>query len=267
MQSSILLDCFFIHIIVKFNKERSDFMKESTILSRLGAYIVDIFIVGFVIFLITKIITSAVKLPEFSTDIINTMPSNVKDVYDALKASNGSVSFTDLYLECYMKGGEIKKAFLSWLTTSDISSYYSELQSKTWTILSLEIVTSLILYALYFVVLPCFWDKQTVGRLLLKVKVVKLDDSACSWGQFLTRDIIGSYVLQILNVCCGLHLILNIIFVLSRNKTLGDMISGTHLVSTNQVESNIVEKSNTTFVRPERVSDDDIEIIVDDKND
>ncbi len=245
-------------------------MNESKLLARLGAYIVDMFIVGFVLFLISKIITSAIKVPEMGEDVINSMPDAIRTLYDTLLAKNGSVTFNDLYLEAYTNNQ--MNQLLNWLQSAEASSYYTALTSAYLKISIISLIFAVIIYFAYFALLPYFWEKQTVGRLILKVKVVKLDNTKATLGNFVVRDLVGTLLLSVINCCCGLHLILNLIFVLSKNRTIGDMISGTHLVSTNEKEE-VLEEDGTinynanSLSRPQKVSDDDIEIVIDEKND
>lgn len=246
-------------------------MPQSKILARLGAFIIDFFIVFFIIFIISQILSNVVKMPELTSEIISTMPEDVRAVYDSLIEKNASAGITDLYVEISHSSTETAESFIKWLSSDSITSYTRELNSAMLKIVWTEIISVIVIYILYFALLPYLWDKQTVGRLILKVKVVTdVNDEKPTFINFIVRDLIGTCLLSVLNVCCGLHLILNIIFVLTRNKTIGDMISGTHLVSTNVKEETINDENNNieyqknNFVPREKVKDEDIEIVIDD---
>lgn len=243
-------------------------MPQSKILARLGAYIIDIFIVAFVIFIISQILSNIVKMPELTSDVISTMPTDVRAVYDSLISKNADATITDLYIEISHSSTETASSFVKWLGSDDILSYTKELNSAMLKIVWTEVISVILIFTLYFAILPYFWDKQTVGRLILKVKVVReIDDEKPTLMNFIVRDVVGSCLLKVINVCCGLHFILNIIFVLSKNKTIGDMISGTYLVSTNSnevIEDNENNPQENNFIPREKVKDEDIEIVIDD---
>lgn len=243
-------------------------MPQSKILARLGAYIIDIFIVAFVIFIISQILSNIVKMPELTSDVISTMPTDVRAVYDSLISKNADVTITDLYIEISHSSTETASSFVKWLGSDDILSYTKELNSAMLKIVWTEVISVILIFTLYFAILPYFWDKQTVGRLILKVKVVReIDGEKPTLMNFIVRDVVGSCLLKVMNVCCGLHFILNIIFVLSKNKTIGDMISGTYLVSTNSnevIEDNENNPQENNFIPREKVKDEDIEIVIDD---
>jgi len=242
-------------------------MPQSKILARLGAYIIDIFIVAFVIFIISQILSNIVKMPELTNEIISTMPSDVRAVYDSLILNNPDATITDLYIEISHSSTETATSFVTWLSSDSIISYTNELNSAIFKIVWTLVISIIVIYILYFAILPYFWDKQTVGRLILKVKVVReIDDEKPTLMNFLVRDVVGSCLLSVINVCCGLHFILNIVFVLSRNQTLGDMISGTRLVSTNSNEvvgDNENNPQENNFIPREKVKDEDIQIVID----
>ena len=81
--------------------------------------------------------------------------------------------------------------------------------------LAVEIIVQMICASLvfvgYLIVLPRFWSKQTLGRLLSKTKVVMIDDKPLTLRASILREFIGSYLLY---YCVGtISFIITIIFL------------------------------------------------------
>ncbi len=89
----------------------------------------------------------------------------------------------------------------------------------------------LVAFFLYFVVLPYFWDKQTIGRLVTKTKVLYLNEKP-SFGKIALREVVGTYLITIqLIVCCCIPGFINLVFLLGQENTvIADKIAGTTFV-------------------------------------
>ncbi|WP_044403761.1 RDD family protein [Lacinutrix sp. Hel_I_90] len=80
---------------------------------------------------------------------------------------------------------------------------------------------------LYYVLLETFWNGQTVGKHLIKIKVVKLDGSKPGFGNYFVR-----WILRIVDVVItsgGLAVL--VILLKGNGQRLGDIAAGTTVVS------------------------------------
>lgn len=85
-----------------------------------------------------------------------------------------------------------------------------------------------IVFVGYLIVLPHYWSKQTVGRMLFKTKVVMLDDSNPTIKARIIREFVGSFILY---YCIGvIPFIISWILLNKHQRSLADMISGTKLI-------------------------------------
>ena len=86
---------------------------------------------------------------------------------------------------------------------------------------------------LYLVLLPRFWDKQTVGRMIAKVRVINhAGEINPSLKRILVREIIGTWLFYVLSytfISVVVILISGIIILIS-GRSVVDRISGTDLV-------------------------------------
>ena len=90
---------------------------------------------------------------------------------------------------------------------------------------------------LYLVVLPYFWQYQTLGRLFAKVKIISRDNNLTpSFGRLAFRELVGTFIFYYL--INSVLLLISGILCLSSNKSLVDMLSRTELVYYKPVEVN-----------------------------
>lgn len=86
------------------------------------------------------------------------------------------------------------------------------------------------LFILYFIVLPYFWEKQTLGRLLLHVKVVSMDGNKPKLTSLILREFVGGIlILRFFSSSVILPIIYWYMSATS-GRTLSDVIGGTRLV-------------------------------------
>ncbi|MFN4197881.1 MAG: RDD family protein [Flavobacterium sp.] len=126
------------------------------------------------------------------------------------------------------------------------------------------LVTFLLPYFLYSLVLESLWEGQTIGKRIMKIKVVKIDGFQASFGDYLILCIFRLVDINITSVIIGLVLIL----FSSKNQRLGDMTAGTAVISLkNNININhtILEEINEQYVPiyPQviKLSDNDMRII------
>lgn len=89
---------------------------------------------------------------------------------------------------------------------------------------------------LYLVVLPYFWKYQTLGRLLMRIKVVNLmDEENPSFAKLVLREIVGFLVYNFLS---STFIFLILIWYFSiRGRSLADLIGGTRLVDAAAIQT------------------------------
>ena len=104
-------------------------------------------------------------------------------------------------------------AFLNSLSTGVIDyELTNQLLILSYTIIGLTLAITLPLVIIYFCIIPMFWEKQTIGRMALGVKVVKVsDEGKVGFGWLLIREVIGGYFLTYL---FGSSLVIPIIFTI-----------------------------------------------------
>lgn len=121
---------------------------------------------------------------------------------------------------------------------------------------------SLFLFVIYYCVIGYCWNKQTVGRLAMKIKLVSMDGEKPTVGKLLLRDFLGFYLFNCLNVCCFAPIIINAIFVCGRDAlSVGDRLSGLLMVNYDDNDNIINDNGDGTIHHDnviDEVNDDDI---------
>lgn len=85
--------------------------------------------------------------------------------------------------------------------------------------------TSVALYFAYFILMTKFTNGQTIGKMIMGLRVVMLGHEELTWGDVLTRELIGRYIQKQL-----LFLYL-LVFVTKRKETAADLITDTVVIS------------------------------------
>ena len=89
----------------------------------------------------------------------------------------------------------------------------------------------LVVFVLYFDVLGYYYKKQTFGRQICKIKVVKTDGSKPSFYILIVRDVIGFALFNLLNICMFVPLIINTLNMMGKDQTsLADNMTKTMVV-------------------------------------
>lgn len=86
-------------------------------------------------------------------------------------------------------------------------------------------ITSLVLYLAYFTLLTKFTNGQTIGKMIMSLRVVSLDHEELSWEDVLTRELIGRYIQKKIMI---LYLL---VFVTKRRETPADLFTDTVVIS------------------------------------
>ena len=116
------------------------------------------------------------------------------------------------------------------LTGNDLNVAIELIKSSTICLL-IQVAVYLPIVLVYQVIIPMFWEKQTIGRMAAGVRVMHLtENKKASLGSILVRELIGGFVFNILFVQTLVFPILNYVFSRNRGRSLSDMISKTRLV-------------------------------------
>ena len=91
--------------------------------------------------------------------------------------------------------------------------------------LSLFNITSLVLYLAYFSLLTKFTNGQTIGKMVMGLRVVSINHEELSWSDVLTRELIGRYIQKKIMISYLL------VFVTKRNETPADLFTDTVVIS------------------------------------
>lgn len=102
---------------------------------------------------------------------------------------------------------------------------------------------------LYLVILPTYWNKQTVGRMIMKIKVIgRSGDVKTGVKRTIIREIVGTWFIYIVlsSVFSGFIIVISAIMILISGRGIVDRISGTDLVQELPVDidPNSFERAN-----------------------
>ena len=116
------------------------------------------------------------------------------------------------------------------LQGEDIVLFFERLSTITAMLFTLG---AIVIYFVYFIFLPMIWKKQTIGRWIAKVKVVKLNGSKLSFGTLLIREFLGKLFLGIMSF--GIVWIISIIMmeIATVKRTIHDRMANTLMVNVN----------------------------------
>jgi len=129
---------------------------------------------------------------------------------------------------------------------------------KTWAFVSVLMLP----YFLYYPILQYWNNGQTIGKMIINLRVVKIDNSHPSLGDFLIRWIIRLFEINVVPIA--------IIFVLinERKQRLGDIAAGTTVIVekqkvrlTHSIFEDIDKNYQATFPQVLSLSDDDAQLV------
>lgn len=116
----------------------------------------------------------------------------------------------------------------------------------------------------YSLIQESLWEGQTIGKKIMKMKVIKLDGYQASFGDYLIRWLFRLIEISIGNGVIGLIAIV----ASSKNQRLGDMAAGTAIISLkNNININhtIIQDINSdylpTYPLVIKLSDNDVRIV------
>lgn len=179
----------------------------ASLMSRFLAFLVDNIIIYSIVSLILSIIPSYVTLSNEYVNAYNYFVQNIEEII----ISNDITILVDILVKALLMLG-----------------YFC--------------LVAIPFFIIYFIVVPKFWQKQTIGRLIAGVRVVRnKDGEEASVGSLILREIVGGFVFYWLLGASGVIIILTCIFSYYKGRSLSDLISRTKLID---VRTNIIIEDN-----------------------
>ncbi len=203
-------------------------MKKATFAQRFAAYVIDIIIVLIIFSVFSHIVEAIIKLPTLTDDLINLMSDRLKESYN----KGGYTFLLDVYTS-----EDLTSDYNEWMALTDVKAFYDEYNKSYFTILGIDVIFLFIEWIIYFIIFPLHFKFQTVGRLFFKVRLISLNDETLSYGQLFKREILAVLFILIFNYFFFITLILDIVYIRSRNMSINDMFAHTMLVRIDKKET------------------------------
>lgn len=143
------------------------------------------------------------------------------------------VSLIISFIPAYKESSEVIMNYYKSFMEGTISDNLDELMQilkHAGIVLGLRLLLEIPLYILYLVILPYFWDKQTIGRWAMHLKVIAKDESKAKPSNLLLRELVGGLVLLNLLSSSIVIPVLFWYFSSTTGRSLADMIGGTRLI-------------------------------------
>ncbi len=153
--------------------------------------------------------------------------------------------------------------FLYFYIVSLLTSFFDTVFDDNWTVFGLQnlLLLPVMFYSLYMHIL---FNGRTVGKMIVKIKVVRVDGSPAHWSHYMIRWMLRLVDLWIFVGAIG---VLTILFS-DKKQRLGDAAAGTVVISTkNKVKithtilEEIEEKYEPVFLNVTRLTDKDVRLI------
>lgn len=112
----------------------------------------------------------------------------------------------------------------------------------------ITLIVNIIVFIIYYCVIPLFWEKQTFGRYLLNIKVIKESSDKMEFGDFLLRDFLGFHIIVgFLTGLCFLGIIINAVLVLGKDQTtIQDKLAKTVMIDASE-SVEVINKDEDDF--------------------
>lgn len=124
------------------------------------------------------------------------------------------------------------ESYWEYIINSDVDFALLETLFKSMVISTgIHLLVVLPLTFLYYVVLAYFWDKQTIGRLLIGAKIITYrGEEKPSFSRFILRELVGGYLCMNAMGKGVVYYIVTWILSANSGRSLADYIGGTRLV-------------------------------------
>ncbi|PHS66707.1 MAG: hypothetical protein COB12_05755 [Flavobacterium sp.] len=153
--------------------------------------------------------------------------------------------------------------FLYLFVVNTITSIIDDVFSDRWTVIGMQslLLLPIMFYSLYMHII---FNGRTVGKMIVKTRVVKIDGSPVHWSNFMIR-----WMLRLVDlwIFFGTVSILTILFSEKRQR-LGDSAAGTVVISTKntvKITHTILEEVEETyepkFIMVTKLNDKDVRLI------
>ncbi len=178
----------------------------ATKVQRFLGYLIDIVILSIIINLCVK---GFCKLVKFDT-------SNMTAIYNSIM----------IEIEKYLNAATNSGTF----DTTALMNYLGEYFKYVLVNFGFNALFSFIFVTLYLIVLPKFWKGQTLGRFIMKTKVVNKDGTDAHISRIIIRELVGTWLLYL--TIGGFSIFLaTLILVICDGRSLVDYIGKTKLIS------------------------------------
>ncbi|WP_316569390.1 RDD family protein [Neobacillus sp. YIM B06451] len=89
--------------------------------------------------------------------------------------------------------------------------------------------TSNLIYLLYLTVLPLVWNGYVVGKRMMKIRIMRVDDQPLTLKNMILREIVGKFLLS--SVTFGISSLVSLFMVIFREdkRAVHDFIGGTYV--------------------------------------
>jgi len=132
------------------------------------------------------------------------------------------------------------------------------------TALTAIVIVYAALFVFYDLICEVTMGGQSIGKMIMKIKVISIDGGRPSFGQYLMRWLFRIVDFTLSMQLCGLFCVA----ISEKQQRLGDMVAGTTLIKTkprvlkhNLVFAPMVESYKPTFTDLYRLNDNDITLI------
>lgn len=132
------------------------------------------------------------------------------------------VSVGDAFLEAFLKALEGTEPSIRW-------DYLWEYLKYVLIENGIQLMFTLIFILIYLVILPMVWSSQTLGRVIMKTRVVNKDGTKVTKGKIVLREVVGTFLLYML--VGSPALLASLILILTGGRSLVDYVGKTSLVS------------------------------------
>lgn len=195
---------------------------KATSSKRLLAFIIDFFILSLVTSLLSIAAYYMLNIPSFATDYSNAQ-SNFIEALSNYYASNTNSNY-DALMQSF-------ETFGKYFLVNHI----------------IDMCIQVILIPTYFILIPMFWEKQTIGRFALGLKVVRNDNelSKVTIKNLLLRELLGTLLLY--GIIGGPLILVSGIISIFTGRSLVDYIGKTNLIDkrlTNYFMENNINPNN-----------------------
>lgn len=112
----------------------------------------------------------------------------------------------------------------------------------------ITLIVNIVIFIVYYCVIPLYWEKQTVGRFLLNIKVEKESGDKMHFADFILRDFFGFYVIvSVLTSVCLIGLIINAVLVFGKEQTtIQDKLAQTVMIDASE-SVEVINKDEDDF--------------------